>query len=46
MDSVRPDLTPLARVTAAVLWLGERANAGDLAALAELEALAALLERR
>jgi hypothetical protein len=39
-------LPALLRVTTAVMELGQRAQAGDLAAQAEIEALAALLERR
>lgn len=44
MDSVRPDLCPLLRVTAAVLVLGAQVAAGDLAARADAGALAELLE--
>lgn len=44
MDSVRPDLCPMARVTVAVLRLGERVASGDLAAAADAAALAELLE--
>lgn len=44
MDAVRPDVSPLMRVTSAVLRLGEWLAAGDLAAQADAGALAELLE--
>jgi len=39
-----PDLGPLMAVTTAVMLLGERVAAGDMAAAAEVGALAALLD--
>lgn len=44
MDSAcLPDLSPLMAVTTAVLELGSRVAAGDMAAAAEVSALAGLL---
>jgi hypothetical protein len=47
LDAVRlAARAAVARVTTAVLELSVRAQAGDLAAAAQLEAMAALLESR
>lgn len=46
MDSLCPPALTLLRVTTAVLELTQRAAAGDLAAMAEVDALAELLAER
>jgi hypothetical protein len=46
LDSACPPALTMILVTTRVMELGERVAAGDMAAAAEVEALAELLERR
>lgn len=46
MDAACLPAAQMLRITTEVLLLGERVAAGDLAAVAQAEAIAALLERK